>query len=167
MADRFRSVTAETGREFDQLATYLTAPRDSPSPGGGFDSQPDALVNYFSQPKPSVTPLGRVLAICQRSPNDDTGACTQPNSTRRQAVSRSADAQNCWLSSEPPPPRSRRHRHPTTTGSRHRHREGARGWVTVKGCRGVAVPPAGLRFRVPRTSSSMRRPSARVPRAGP
>jgi hypothetical protein len=70
MAGRFGSVTAETGREFDKFATYLTTPRDSPSPGGelGSQPQPDALVNYFSQPKPSVTHLGKVFAICIKVP---------------------------------------------------------------------------------------------------
>ena len=41
------SVTAETGREFDKLATHLTTPRDSPNPGVelGSQPQPDAHVN--------------------------------------------------------------------------------------------------------------------------
>ena len=43
------SITAETGREFDKLATHLATPRDSPNPGGELGSQPrrDAPVNYF------------------------------------------------------------------------------------------------------------------------
>ena len=46
------SVTAEAGREFDKLATDLTARRDFPHPGGELGSSlsrtPEAPVNYVS-----------------------------------------------------------------------------------------------------------------------
>jgi hypothetical protein len=64
-ADSVVAASAEAGREFDKLATYLTTPSRLAYPGSelGSQPQPDAPVNYISQPEPSVTQLRQVFAI--------------------------------------------------------------------------------------------------------